>query len=249
MMEVLFFTLGLFIGSFLNVLSDRLPKDEDVFWGRSHCDHCKKKLRPLDLIPVLSYIFLRAKCRYCHKKISIKYPAVELSTGLGFVYIYSYSSSPISLIFLLLLFSIFVVIFMSDLQYLIIPNTVVFPGVILVLLYKLIYFHGSLIPNIIAGFGAFLFLYFLYLITRGRGMGFGDVKFSLIMGILLGFPEIVIAFYIAFLTGAFVSFILLLLGRVHFGQQIPFGPFLVLSTIITYLWRENLLALFLKFLF
>lgn len=245
MIAVFIFILGAFIGSFLNVLADRLPKGEQVIKGRSYCDHCKKKLSPFDLVPVLSYLFLRGQCRSCHKKISVKYPLVELATGLGFAYLYSHSAS----IFLFILFSILVVIFMSDLQYLIIPNTVVIPGIFLVLVYKFLYSPQSLITAIITALGAFLFLYFLYLVTRGRGMGFGDVKFSLLMGLLLGFPEIVIAFYIAFLTGAFVSLILLLLGRVHFGQQIPFGPFLVLATIITYLWRENLLTLFLKLLF
>ena len=256
MFSLFVFLLGLVIGSFLEVLSDRLPKEEQVVKGRSHCDHCRKRLSPLDLIPVLSYFLLLGKCRYCKKGISIKYPLVELATGLGFAYIFLNlkifalpSPSLISLVFLWFIFSCFLVIFMADLQYLIIPNAIVIPAAVLSITYYLIYFPQFLLPHLLAACGSSLFLLLLYAITRGRGMGFGDVKFAFLMGLLLGFPEVVIAFYLAFLTGAVVGIILLLIGKVRFGQYIAFGPFLVIATIIVLVCKEKLLSLFLKFLF
>lgn len=256
MYTFILFLFGLVIGSFLNVLSDRLPKGEQVVTGRSYCDRCKRKLNWIDLLPVLSYFLLLGRCRRCKKSISLKYPLVELATGLGFCYIFqnlnlfSLPSPPlISLVYLWFIFACFVVIFMADLQYLIIPNGIIIPAAVISVIYQLVYSPGLLLPHFLAGLGAFLFLLILNIVTKGKGMGFGDVKFSLLMGLILGFPEIVVAFYIAFLTGAFVGVILLLGKKVRFGQQIAFGPFLVIGTIICLLWKKELLAFFIRFLF
>ncbi|MCL4353499.1 A24 family peptidase [Patescibacteria group bacterium] len=150
------------------------------------------------------------------------------------------SLSLIILLYYLFIVSSLVVIFFTDLKYGVIPDKVVFPGILISLVY-LFLIHNSLLPiRFIASAGAFLFLLFLHLITRGRGMGMGDVKFSFLMGLFLGFPKIVSAFYIAFLTGAVFSLILVLWRKKKFrGTTIPFGPFLVFGTLTAFFLGEK----------
>lgn len=218
MTVVLYFLLGLCVGSFLNVLADRLPREENVLIGRSHCDFCKRTLRWFELIPVISYILQLGRCRRCHKKLSLQYPVVELVAGTGFVLLpYQYW----------LIFSSLLVIFIADLKYEIIPDSMVVVGVI-----------GSAITglHLLPGLVSFAFIYLLWALTRGRGMGFGDVKFAGLMGLFLGYPNIVIAFYIAFLTGAVVGVILVLRGKKGWKSHIAFGPFLVAGTWLAFVW-------------
>lgn len=255
-MSLLFlFILGLAFGSFLNLLADRLPSGEDVFIKPSHCDFCKRKLRVLDLVPVFSFLFLKGRCRYCKHKLSIKYPIVELITGLGFVLIYKYinffplpSPTFISVLFLLILFSVLFVILLSDLWYFIIPDQMLILGVGTVLIFKLLFQRTDFISSLLTGLTTLLFFYFLHIITRGKGMGFGDVKYAFLMGFLLGFPAIVVSLYIAFLTGAFIGLILIIVGKARLKTKIPFGPFLIVATIITFIWKEQLIIQFVKML-
>ncbi len=240
---ILFF--GLAVGSFLNLLADRLPKGEDVFTKPSHCDFCKHKLSALDLIPLLSFIFLKGKCRYCKKRLSLKYPVTELVTGLGFLGIYKYFDIT-SVPFLLILFSVLLVILLSDLWYFIIPDSMLVVGIVTTIVYKLFFQSTDFWFSLITGVAALLFFYFLHIVTRGRGMGFGDVKYAFLMGLLLGFPAVVISLYIAFLTGAGVGIILIIIGSARLKTRIPFGPFLVLATAITFIWKEQLTILFLR---
>jgi len=220
MMLVTLFVFGLLVGSFLNVLIDRLPFGENILWGRSHCDHCKKPLRWYELIPVFSYIFQRGNCLRCHKPLSIQYPMVELATALGFLYFYPQ-------FIYWIIFSTLLVLFVADLKYQIIPDSMVLIGVL----------ASAWVGGFwLAGLGSFAFLYVLWAATRGRGMGFGDVKLAFLMGLLLGYPAVIIAFYVAFLTGAMVGVILMIRRRVGWKSKIAFGPFLVLGTIVAFVW-------------
>lgn len=235
------FLFGLAIGSFLNVLIDRLPRGESVSKGRSHCEKCKKILKWHDLIPVLSFIFLKGKCRYCRTSLSFYYPAVELTTGILFAAVFSFVGGGninfitiinfITVIYYLLITSSLIVIFFADLKYGIIPDKVVLPAIGAALGYLFLSSQLSTLSYFLSAFGACLFFLFLFLVTRGRGMGFGDVKFAFLMGLILGFPNIIIALYIAFLTGAVLGCILILWGKKKLiGESIPFGPFLVFGT-------------------
>lgn len=252
-MNLFIFILGLFIGSFLGVLSDRLPKSEQVLKGRSHCDFCKRKLQPLDLVPVLSFLFLKGRCRYCRKRLSIKYPVVELLTGMGFLLISNYINliplpSPvvISLVYLLIIYSGLLVIFLADIKYFIIPDQIVVFLVITDLVYKILYQVNLLPYSIISAAGATAFILFFHIITRGKGMGFGDVKLAFFMGLFLGFPGIVIAFYMSFLTGAFFSVILIIIGKAKLKSKIAFGPYLAGATLVSFFWQRQILYLFSK---
>lgn len=257
-MELFFlFLLGLAVGSFLLVVVDRLPRGESFFKGRSHCDHCKHTLSWKDLVPFFSFVFLNGRCRYCHKSLSIYYPLVELLTGILFVITYiaiSHQSTYYllhttyyiaTLLYFLFITCVLIVIFFTDLKSGIIPFPIVFPAIALVLLYILLTTDYMLPNHIFSALSAFLFFLILFLITRGRGMGFGDVVLAFFMGLLLGFPSIIVAFYIAFLTGTFISLILIIGKKKRFfGSTIPFGPFLIFGTYIAMFWGDKLIDYF-----
>jgi len=264
MIEVIIFLFGLAVGSFLNVLIDRLPRDESVIKGRSYCEHCKKPLLWYDLIPLLSFLILKGKCRHCRSPISFYYPTVELVTGAMFVLValfifgnesefsitnfqfsifnfqsklnfHLYQTPP--LFYYLFIVSSLVVIFFADLKYGIIPDKIVYPAILVSFLYLISQYPNILISNIFSALGAFLFFLLLFLATRGRGMGFGDVKLVFLLGLFLGWPKVIVAFYIAFLTGAIIGCILILWRKKKFsGGTIAFGPFLVLGAIIALFW-------------
>jgi prepilin signal peptidase PulO-like enzyme (type II secretory pathway) len=243
----LLFVLGLCVGSFLNVVIDRLcstsqePKSllrhlRGVLGGRSYCDHCRRQLAWYDNIPLLSFILLRGRCRWCHSPISWQYPGVELATGIITVLVFLLSNYELRVTsYELIIAYCLIVVFVSDWKYQIIPDQIIYPAIIFTLLYLLGSYELRVTSYLISGGLAAAFFFFLYLVTKKRGMGLGDVKLAFLMGLILGFPKIVVALYFAFLTGAAVGVILILLGKKRFGQHIPFGPFLVGGTILSYL--------------
>ncbi len=250
MVYLLLFLFGICVGSFLNVVIDRLPHNKSIFFGRSHCDSCKKKLSPLDLVPLLSFFFLGGKCRHCHKKISVQYPLIELLTGAMFVLTVFlslqstvYSLQQIALLgYDLFIISCLIAIFFIDLKYGIIPDEIIYLLSFITFLYLVLNTKYLLLPNLFSAIISFLFLFFIYFLTKGKGMGFGDVKLAFFMGLFLGFPKIITAFYVAFLTGAALSIILILLGKKKFkGSTIAFGPFLVIGTYISLFWGEQII--------
>lgn len=231
------------MGSFLGVLIDRIPKGEQILKGRSHCDNCKKDIAPFDLIPVISFIFLRGKCRYCKAKLSYFYPFIELVTGglfsLTFFHVLTLFQFPsyqfaVMLLYLLIVASLLLVIFFADIRHGIIPDKVVLFLLVFCGLSLILFMRGDFLNHLFAALISFAFFFALFLITKGRGMGFGDVKFSFVLGLISGFPMFIISLYIAFLTGSIVSIILILWGKKRLsGDTIPFGPFLVLGLMIT----------------
>lgn len=249
---ILLFLLGLSVGSFLNVLIDRLPLGESVIKGRSYCDHCRHKLSWYDLIPLVSFILLGRRCRYCRALISWQYPVVELATAILFLASFQFlpaftpgepfqiTSPVVSLVYLLIAVSGLIVIFFTDLKYRIIPDQVVIFLGVTSLLFLFFSHQPSTINHLLSGMVVFLIFLLLAFITRGRGMGLGDVKFAFCMGLILGFPKILIAFYLSFLTGAIFSLILLILGKKTMKSTIPFGPFLVVSTMVSLFCGESL---------
>ena len=249
LVDLIIFVYGLFVGSFVNVVIDRIPNGESIIWGRSHCDYCQKKLNWYELIPVFSFLWLGRKCRKCKKTLSWQYPVVEILTGFIFISLYSFTQ--FSIFQFILLLSIFIgmeVVFIIDLKYGIIPDELVLFLVLSSIFYKIIYFPDKLLFSIICGIAYSSFFLLLTILTKGRGMGLGDVKLAFFIGLFLGFPDTVLSFYLAFLTGAAVSIILILTGKKGFGNTIPFGPFMVISVIISYLFHAELWSIAGKYL-
>ena len=250
MISAILFFFGLFIGSFLLVVIERLPRGESVIYGRSHCDMCGHTLAWYDLLPLISYLMLGGKCRYCHKGYGFQYPFVELVTGFTFASlpIFFSSLSIDKLVLMGIILCGLVVIFFCDLFYGIIPDIVsIIIGITSIFF---VGFSSMLIQHFLAGLGAFIFFFALYIGTRRRGMGLGDVKFAFVMGLLLGFPLIVMGLYLAFLTGAVIAIILIVSKKKHFQKDtISFGPFLVLGTYCSLIGGITLWNFLIKLLF
>ncbi len=257
---ILGFVYGCVIGSFLSVVIDRLPNNESIVKGRSYCDHCHKKLTWFELFPILSFLIQKGQCRQCKGKLSWQYPTIELLTGLiTFGYIYLNSTNSILSWFtinfsqLILIYSL-IVISVIDLKLMIIPDEIiiflVFVGItqffinLLVRCPSGILFQEMILPSLISAIVLALFFGLLILITKGNGMGGGDFKLSIILGLFLGYSSF-IAIYLAFMLGGFVALILLLMRKTKFGKQIPFGPFLALGTLIVIFFHDQLINLYL----
>ncbi len=271
------FIFGLCIGSFLNCVIYRLALQNFSFWknlgglSRSFCPHCKHILSFKDLFPVFSFLFLRGRCRYCKKNISIQYPLVELVTGLVFLLIFKFLIFNfvnndlifkfLNAGFLFYIASALIIIFVYDLKYYIIPDKVLFPAIVITFLFRVLqilnlkFFGnwkleiGNFAPlsnyllAIIIGSG---FFFLIFLISKGRAMGFGDVKLAVLMGLLLGFPNILTALFLAFFFGAIIGTILIVFEKKNLKSELPFGPFLIAGTFMSLLWGGQLINWYLK---
>ena len=254
-MNVLLFILGSVVGSFLSAYTYRFPRNLDFVWGRSFCPNCKAKISWYDNIPLLSFILLKGRCRNCNKAISRRYPIMEFSTGLAFVSIFSFLNyctevvcqwsmvlGSLALPYFLLLVSIMIAIFVIDLEYQIIPDNLVFFLFLTAFVLQLISYSPTFFAGLFTAFGASLFLLALHLLTKGRGMGLGDVKLALPAGLILGWPMGAVWLFVSFVIGGVVGIILILLKKAHFGKQIAFGPFLVVGYLIALFRGERILG-------
>ena len=245
MVVFILFIFGLVFGSFIGVVIDRLPTGRSIITGRSRCEYCKKILTGWDLIPLFSFLFLRARCRYCQHSLSLLYPAIELASALILILTWFWISIPALFILYSILFLSFLALFVIDCQHHLLPDYLV--GLCLVIAFILmVIFKNNTFVSLASGIIAALSFLLLVVATRGRGMGMGDVKLVFVMGILLGW-QVLLAIYIAFLTGGMIALILVLMGKKRFGQTIAFGPFLLLGTIITVVWGGFLIKHFFPF--
>lgn len=262
---VIVFIFGLILGSFANVCIYRMPRDLSIIKPNSHCTSCNNFIKWYDNIPILSYIFLRGKCRNCGSKISFIYPTIEFICGLLFVSMYYlYDFSYILFPFCLLVFCL-LVITIIDFQFQIIPDEISFFLIILGLLVS--FFNvtlgdtiGQRILNSILGFlaggGSLLIVAIVGKWIYGKdAMGGGDIKIMAGVGAFLGWDKVLLAIFIACLIGSIVGICLMLLKKIARKQEIPFGPYLAVSsfavlflpsfsTILRYIFilEENLLV-------
>lgn len=252
------FLLGLFLGSFLNVLADRLSKEQTI-GGRSKCDICKHQLAWFDLVPIISFTLLKGRCRYCRAPISFGHVYAEIITGVIFILTWYlshqfYPTTALHVIHIVIA-AILIVMLLSDIRYQIIPDemqialgiaglarffflTVNIYKPILPQIYNLeyVYLVGQLIGG---GLIVSLPLLVIFLITKGKGMGFGDVKLTFNMGLVLGMWNGLYALYIGFISGGIVGALILLSKRAKLKSKIAFGPFLVLGLyIMLFYWYE-----------
>jgi len=248
------FVFGLSIGSFLNCVIYRLALP-NFFWknlgglkGRSYCPHCKHNLGWQDLIPILSFVILKGKCRYCQKPISLQYPLVELATGILFLLIVFYFFSDFLFsIFCLLISCFLIIIFVYDLKHYIIPDKIIYPAIAIALIFNTFYsifiINNSkfLIQSLLSALGAASFFLIIVLVSRGRWMGIGDIKLAFFMGLFLSFPGILIALFSAFLVGAILGLWLVAFGKKTMKSEVPFGPFLVTGTFIALFFSQPLI--------
>ncbi|MBI2609846.1 prepilin peptidase [Candidatus Giovannonibacteria bacterium] len=240
------FLFGLAVGSFANVVILRYGTGERIVNSRSHCFHCGCQLEWPDLMPVLSFFVLKGKCRHCHSKISIQYPLVELVFGALFLLTFlkwsrdfgSYEHLPVLFLWL---FSIFLLVILSayDFRHKILPDLFSFLFIFSGLALSVFFFWNGVENFVLALAPAFL-IFFLWLFSRGRAMGFGDAKLMLGGGLFLGWPSALFALVFSFWAGAFYGITLLLIDRrISLKSEIPFGPFLVLGILIVFFFAKS----------
>lgn len=228
--------LGLIFGSFLSAVTWRMPRGIKILdlHSRSICPQCKHVINWYDNVPLLSYLILKGQCRHCHKHISIRYPVIEFFTAVLFLTFYFLNFNFLFLIFALVLEAIFII----DFEHQIIPDELSFLIIVLGILYLLFISPNLFYVNILSGLCAALFLLLTHLITRGKGMGLGDVKLALAVGIILGWPGTLVWLYGAFLIGAVTGIILILVRKAKLRVPIPFGPFLALAFIVALIYAK-----------
>ena len=252
MIPVLIFILGLIIGSFLNAVIFRLKENEQFIRGRSKCLKCKHQLKFLDLIPLFSFIFLKGKCRYCHKRISCQYPLVEVATGiiflLGYFNIQS-SSLPVFQSFNILVYFIFscflIIIFVYDLKHYLILDKVTLTALVFALVLNFL-LGKSIVNLLIAALVVAGFFFLQFIVSHGKWIGGGDIRLGLVMGAMLGWPDVLTALVLAYVIGALTGLALIVFKKKKFKSQLPFGTFLSLATLITLLWGERILGWYLN---
>lgn len=221
---------GAIIGSFLNVVIYRLPRQISVVRPSSRCPHCGKAISWYDNIPVVSYVLLGGSCRRCHQPVSLRYPFIELLNAALYVaagYKFGYEWELMPALFFI---SALIAIFFIDLDHFIIPNVIVLPAAAVVLASMLAIDPGRWLELIVAGVVSAVF-FFVIVMVMPRGMGMGDVKLVLMMGFFLG-KAILVALFVGFLTGALTGVVLMMAGVRGRKSQIPFGPFLSTGAIV-----------------
>lgn len=254
-------SLALLVGSFLNMLIDRLHTKEQIIGvSRSHCDTCGHILGVRDLVPIVSWLMLRGKCRYCGAPIPVRNTLVELITAalvvLAYVELFesnleSIEEIPIFVLVTIILCALLVLL-VFDVYHQILPDSVT-----VVALLATIVLHGfsfvengilfgniSFMNSMLSAFGSALPYFILILITKGAGMGGGDLKLAFVMGLLLGYPKIFVAQYLAFILGGIVAIVLLMGGKKRFGQTMAFGPFMIIGTYVVLFWGDEIIKRF-----
>ncbi len=239
------FMLGTIIGSFLNVVVLRLGSGRSVT-GRSACLSCGTTLEAVDLVPILSYLFLRGRCRRCGSRMSAQYPLVELATGILFLLVALLPFSPYEMIYLAILVSLLVAIAAYDIRHKIVPDVLVYPFIALALLHAA-FAAFIFIPAtpfalyVVSGFSFALPLVLIWYLSHGRAMGLGDGKLALGLGFMLGPIGTISAFVFSFWSGALVGVALIAIQRVALRargkaltmkSEIPFAPFLIFGAML-----------------
>jgi len=248
---IIIFVLGLCLGSFVNMLVYRtavkyeLTRNKIANKKRSFCDYCGRQLKWYENIPVISWMIQKGRSRCCQKKLPMLYPIVEFMTGLLLVIFgLKFGILNLNFQFLIGLVIITLLVFLTvfDLKYMILPD---FAIIILIIISFLgvIFDEPNIVPYLLSALVGSGFLWLLNLITKGKGMGLGDVKLAIFMGLFLGYPKIIVAFYVAFITGAVIGIILMIFKKIKKKTEIPFGPFLILGILIAWFWGSKIIEL------
>jgi prepilin signal peptidase PulO-like enzyme (type II secretory pathway) len=255
--------LGIFVGSFLNVVVDRSFAGDSFVTGRSHCDHCGHTLSPLELVPVLSWLVQGGRSRCCGKRLSVQYPLVEALSAIGAVLVASRLSVPVlsapsaiaGLQFFLLLavrlvlFWNALAIFIADAKHQLIPLPSLIIGLLLAVLHAGLVpwtagvaLWPDLLPRLVSAVAGGAVFFALWAGSRGRAMGDGDIYLAVMIGLVAGHPGTVLALYIAFLTGAVWGVILIIGGKKRLKSHVAFGPFLLMGLALSLVFSDGLIA-------
>lgn len=250
---ILIFIFGLIIGSFINVVIYRLPKGQNFVSGRSRCPKCRKILKWYDLIPLASFLILGGKCRYCGKKISWSYFIIELSSGILFLlsFIRLAGEGTAHWLMALFLLEVFLILFMTDLKYLILPDKIIFTALGAILIFGVLErlniikttFDFITIGSILTAIFLSFLVFFFWYISKGKWIGLGDSKLVALIGLTFGSIGGIMVIYIAIIVGALVGLALLITKRANMKTKLPLGSFICLSAILYFFAGDVIMKL------
>lgn len=251
---VFVFMFGCSFGSFYNVIIYRLPLNMSIAKGRSMCFSCKNQLHAIDLVPLLSYVFLRGKCRYCGAKIFPRYFVIEFTTGILFVLAYHLFSFPFGFLFMVLFWSMLLITAMIDLDEGYIYNSVLIIFTIPILLIKLLVFKNSIVNIIISGLAGFIIYFIIYFVSKkiyGReAFGMGDCYLMTAIGLILDMSLTIICAFMSFIVALIIIIILSLFGgKFKLSQELPFGPYMCITAFILSIFGQQLINIYIDFAF
>ena len=260
---VLIGALGLIFGSFFNVCIHRIPRGQSIVTPPSSCPKCRRRIRAYDNIPVLSWLLLRGRCRHCGKRISFRYPAIELLTALLFIACFLRFGYTWETPRAILLVSFLIMLAQIDLEHTVIPFRLSIPGFGLAIASSLLLPSGALLDAVwgaLAGAAFVLVSWSLWRyvlsglfrrfgIDQKEGMGGGDLPLAAMIGGFLGLSRTVVALFVAVVSGVVVGLVLRYAGRSHRGQQIPFGPFLAVGALVGLFFGAAIAGWYLRFVF
>ncbi len=240
-MSILIFIIGAVFGSFYYVVGTRLPNQESLIKPGSHCTYCKHPLKPYDLVPLFSFLFLKGKCRYCQKKLSKEYFVYELLTAILFTVSYLKYNLSYSFFILLIISSLVVLIFITDFKYFIILDSPLIISALLILIIKAIYFGFNEISICLLN-GLMVFLTMLLirqignLLFKRESLGGGDIKFSFIAGMILGYKFAILSLVLSTFLALPYAIATMFIKK---DSEVPFGPFLVSSLFLVFYFLEK----------
>lgn len=242
-----FFIFGTVFGSFFNVVGLRVPKKINFTSERSQCPNCNTTLGAYELIPIVSYVMQGGKCRTCQTSVSPIYPIVEMLTGSLFVFSYWKLGFTLELFTAILLISMLMILFVSDMTYMIIPNKVLLFFLPLLMIARIITPLDPWYNSVIGAVVGFALLAVIIIVSKG-GMGAGDMKLFGVLGIVLGLGKVLLTFFLAALFGAIVGGVFMMFKKVEKRQAIPFGPFIALAAIISFFYGDRIIQIYLSLL-
>ncbi len=243
---LLVFIIFLLIGSFLNVCIYRIPKGQSISYPPSHCPKCDNSLKVIDLIPILSYLILKGRCKYCKERISRQYPIVELLTAIILTLIYIKFNLSIFFIKYSLLSLLLIVISFIDYYHKIIPDKLIVLGLLIGISLHILYPNLDELINSAIGLSIGGGIFLMIAVLTNGAMGGGDIKLMGMLGFMLGWKWILLITLLSFIIGAIISVALMILGLKSRKDYIPFGPFIAIATFITILYGNNIINFYLN---
>ncbi|MCR1975954.1 prepilin peptidase [Clostridium sporogenes] len=248
-MNIIVLILGIIIGSFLNVCIYRIPKGESIIYPPSYCEKCGVNIKLCDLIPVISYMILRGKCRCCKSKISLRYPLIELITGILFLSIYYLCGLNLNFIKYIIFVSFIIIIGLIDLDTTDVYSKTTISAMIIGVIYILIekfyfgydiktYIYAVLLCTTIIGI----------IIFTTKGMGSGDLDIYIVVSLFLGFKITAMTIFFSFIFGALIGILLIVSKRKTRKDYVPFGPFIAIASIFSVLFGDKVLLFYVSFI-
>ena len=250
--EIIIFLIGIIFGSFFNVCIFRIPNNKSISYPPSHCYRCNTRLKGIDLMPILSWLLLKGKCRYCKSKISIRYPLIELLTGIVFVAIYKSYGFNLMLVYYLVLASILIIITFIDIDFYIIPDSLIIIGLIFGIAFKVLN-HMSIIQGVlgllVCGGGMYILISFIENVVKKEVMGGGDIKLFAMIGFFLGVRLGLLTILLSIYVGAIYGVITITYSKLKlksYNSIMPYGPFISIAAFISIIYGENIIKWYVR---